>query len=217
MEESSRWISLIRLAISVEGETERGFVNLLLLERLRQIGIESKPILLGGRGGSITVPGMISEMANLAWSHDAVTSLVDYYGLRLKELRQVGELEQAIHRGVLKRLRGRRRVPVVPYVQQYEFEGLLFSKPDAVAAVMCASNRQLKDLRKVRSDFTSPEEINDSPVSAPSKRVKGIFPDYDKVLHGPQIAVRTSIDGIASECPRFRDWIARLESLCKET
>ena len=188
MEESSRWIPLIRLAISVEGETESENSSIdCLLERLREIGIEPKPILLGGRGGSITVPGMISEMANLAWSHDAVTSLVDYYGLRQKGQGQGDELEQAIRGGVLKRLRGRRRVPVVPYVQKYEFEGLLFSKPDAVAAVMCASNRQLRDLRKVRSDFTTPEEINDSPVSAPSKRVKGIFPDYAKSCTGRRL------------------------------
>ena len=80
---------MIRLAISVEGETERDFVNLLLVERLRPIGIEPTPILLGGRGGSVTVPGLISEMTNLAWSHDAVTSLVDYYGLRRKDQRQV--------------------------------------------------------------------------------------------------------------------------------
>ena len=76
---------MIRLAISVEGETERDFVNSVLVERLRPIGIEPKPIPLGGRGGSITVPRVITEMANLAWSHDAVTSLVDYYGLRRKE------------------------------------------------------------------------------------------------------------------------------------
>ena len=156
---------------------------------------------------------MITEMANLAWSHDAVTSRVDYYGLRRKEQRQVDELEQAIYQGVMQRLKGRRLVPVVPYVQQYEFEGLLFSNPDAVANVMRASKRQLEDLRKVRSHFTTPEEINDSPISAPSKRVMRIFPDYDKVLHGPQIAIRTSVAGIASECPRFRVWIARLEAL----
>ena len=71
----------------------------------------------------------------------------------------------------MQRLKGRRLVPVVPNVQQYEFEGLLFSNPDAVANVMRASKRQLEDLRKVRSHFTTPEEINDSPISAPSKRV----------------------------------------------
>ena len=118
MEESSRWLPLIRLAISVEGQTERDCVNLLLVERLGKIGIEPRPILLGGRGGSITVPKMISEMANLAWSHDAVTSLVDCYGLRHKEHSQVDGLEQAIHRRVWKRLQGRHCVPVVPYVQQ---------------------------------------------------------------------------------------------------
>ena len=116
----------------------------------------------------------------------------------------------------MQRLKGRRRVPVVPYVQQYEFEALLFSNPDVVANVMRASRRQIEDLRRVRSDFTTPEEINDSPVSAPSKRVKRIFPDYDKVLHGPQIAMRTSVDGIATECHRFQGWIARLESLCTQ-
>ena len=67
-------------------------------------------------------------MANLFWSYDRVTSLVDFYGFRDKEKVTRDELETRIHEQVSLRIkRNWDKSRVFPYVQQYEFEGLLFS------------------------------------------------------------------------------------------
>ncbi len=55
-----------------------------------------------------------------------------------------------------------------------------------------------------------PEDINDDPSTAPSKRIRHAVPGYQKTLHGPLIAGAIGIDRIRSACPHFRAWIERL-------
>ena len=61
--------------------------------------------------------------------------------------------------------------------------------------------------------FSTPEDINDGANTAPSKRIKQEIPRYQKVQDGPLVAQTTGIDRMLAECPRFRSWITRLESL----
>ena len=118
---------MIWLAIKVEGETERLFVQRLIAKRLSRNGIETQPILVGGKGGGVTVSRLIAEMTRLVGGFHVVTSLVDYYGLGGKKGRSVTEIEEHISKEVTSKVRSGRRVSIIPYVQQYEFEGLLFS------------------------------------------------------------------------------------------
>ena len=105
---------------------------------------------------------------------------------------------------------------VIPYVQQHEFESLLFSDVDAFAAVLPGvSNEVVPTLRHIRSQFPSPEDINDNPATAPSKRIAGAVPEYRKVVHGPLIAGETGLDTIRRECRRFNAWMERLEALAE--
>ena len=46
---------MIRLAISVEGQTEEEFVKRMLADYLWSRGVIPQPILLGGSGGDVTV------------------------------------------------------------------------------------------------------------------------------------------------------------------
>ena len=71
---------MIRLAVSVEGQTEEEFVKRVLDEHLRPLGVAPEPILIGG---SVTVRRLAFDMALLYQSHDSVTSLVDFYSNRL--------------------------------------------------------------------------------------------------------------------------------------
>ena len=102
---------------------------------------------------------------------------------------------------------------VIPYVQKHEFEGLLFSNVNAFSAAIGATNELVDRLREVRSRFPSPEDINDNPDTAPSKRIKNLIPAYQKVVAGPLLANETGLDTIRAECPRFGEWLAKLESL----
>ena len=63
----------------------------------------------------------------------------------------------------------------------------------------------------IRNEFDTPEQINDSPDTAPSKRVLGLFPGYQKPLLGTLAAQEIGLDAIRRECAQFSDWIERLE------
>ncbi len=100
----------------------------------------------------------------------------------------------------------------VPYVQMYEFEGLLFSEPNAFAVAL---NRPdlLSLVASIRNSFPAPEDINESPRTAPSKRILSLFPGYEKPLHGSLVALETGLETLRRECRLFSGWIELLEAL----
>lgn len=210
---------MIRLAVSVEGRTEEEFVKKVLAGHLRGHGVEPTPILIGrarggSGGGNVSVERLVPEMRDLYWSFDAVTSLVDFYGFRGREDRETADeleerLGEALHQEIVREWDPRR---VIPYIQQYEFESLLFSDVDAFA-VFDVSNEVVRRLQLIRSQFPSPEDINDNRATVPSKRIAGAMPRYRKVVHGPLIAGETGLDAIRRECRRFNAWMERLETL----
>ena len=63
----------------------------------------------------------------------------------------------------------------------------------------------------IRQDFTTPEEINDSPLTAPSKRVESLVPGYEKPLLGNLAILEIGLDTIRAECLLFGQWLASLE------
>lgn len=207
---------MIRLAISVEGQTEEDFVKSVLADHLRMKEVETTPILLGrargtGDGGNVRVEPLTKEMGVLRQSFDAVTSLVDFYGFRDKGSRAVEELEELLAQKIRQKTSGPKAV--IPYVQKHEFEGLLFSDAKAFEGIVRVSDQNLEQLRKIRSQFPTPEYINDNPATAPSRRIAGAIPNYRKRLHGPQVAKKTGLEKIRAECPRFDEWVTRLEAL----
>ena len=212
---------MIRLAVSVEGRTEEEFVKAMLADRLRGRGVEPTPILIGrarggSGGGNVSVERLVPEMRDLYWSFDAVTSLVDFYGFRGREDRETADeleerLGEALHQEIVREWDPRR---VIPYIQQYEFESLLFSDVDAFA-VFDVSNEVVRRLQLIRSQFPSPEDINDNRATVPSRRIAGAMPGYRKVVHGPLIAGETGLDAIRRECRRFNAWMERLETLAR--
>ena len=202
---------MIRLAISVEGRTEEEFVNNVLADHLRDRDVEPVPIPLDG---NVTVERFASDMAKLIWNFDRLTSLVDFYGFRNKNTATREELEQQIRRAVEEKVnRSWDQSRLIPYVQQHEFEGLLFSDVDAFARIPDAPEDCIEELRRIRLLFPTPEDINDSSVTAPSKRIKKLIPRYDKVVHGSLIAGETGLENIRMECSRFNAWMTCIESL----
>jgi hypothetical protein len=94
----------------------------------------------------------------------------------------------------------------------HEYEGLLFSDPAAFANGI-DQPILANHLRAIRQGFPTPEDINDSPNTAPSKRVLHLCPSYSKVLDGTRAARTVGIDTMRRECPHFREWVERLEAL----
>ena len=210
---------MTRLAVSVEGRTEEEFVNRVLAGHLRGRRVESTPILLGKArggpgGGNVSSDRLASEMVCLLPNFDAVTSLVDFYGFRNKGDRSVEDLEAHLRDEIAGRIGpGQDVTKVVPYVQRHEFEGLLFSNVEVFAEQVDFPSRCRDELQAVRAQFTTPEDINDHPQTAPSKRIANVIPKYRKTLHGPLLAGEIGLDRIRAECRRFDAWVRRLESL----
>ena len=202
---------MVRLAIIGEGKTEVEFVDRVLAAHLFAKGVQAVPVSLDG---NVSVARLADRMVKLSWNFDLVTSLVDFYGFRDKGSASVADLEGQVRHSVITRRHPPKDVSrIIPYIQQYEFEGLLFSDARSFAALPGVTESIVAHLAGIRADFPSPEDINDSESTAPSKRIAKMIPEYNKVVHGPLVAMSIGLLAIRGECPRFRQWIGRLESL----
>ncbi len=197
---------MVRVGISVEGPTEERFVKTVLAPYLAIKSIYITPISMGG---GVNVDKVKSELKKIAFSFDYVTTLYDFYGFSRKE---VGETKQSLEQRIADTVHVNIKDKVIPYIQMYEFEGLLFSSPEAIANVLM-DDQLIKWAAEILNKFNNnPELINDSVETAPSKRLEHDTA-YRKTTHGPNIAREIGIDKIREMCPRFNDWISRLEGL----
>lgn len=99
----------------------------------------------------------------------------------------------------------------VPFVVMHEFEGLLFS--DCADFARGVGRPALASpLQAVRDQFETPEHINDSASTAPSRRVEAIVPGYVKPLLGNLAALEIGLDKIRAACPHFNAWLIELKN-----
>lgn len=211
---------MIRLCVICEGQTESEFVIDCLWPDLFSRGIEVYPSTLKTQpgkqgGGNVTIQRIARHIRNEYPNTDYITTLVDYYGFKKRGSRTVEELESAILAAVLKensRVEERR---ILPYVQRHEFEALLFSDITEFRWVLDGWNPMTEQqLIAIVKTFPNPEDINDSPTTAPSKRLESLFgKSYSKREHGPLIAEEIGLEKIRQCCPRFDRWVSRLTAL----
>ena len=99
----------------------------------------------------------------------------------------------------------------IPFVMIHEFEALLFSNCARFAE---AINREdlTPHLQDIRDCFPNPEQIDDSPDTAPSKRIVDLIPGYQKPLMGVLAAQAIGVDAMRAECPHFDSWLEQLEA-----
>jgi len=197
---------MIRLGISVEGSTEREFVSRVLRPHLLRFECFVTPIDLRG---NVSLDKIRSILPALLGSFDVVSTLYDYYGFKGRNQLSIDQLETAI--GNLVNSQDRNRL--IPYVQRYEFEALLFAVPDKSVEWLQGSSIQLSQMQEAVKSCGSPELINDSIETSPSHRMKKLFPGYNKKLHGPEIIELSGLTAIREQCPRFDYWLSQLENL----
>lgn len=195
-----------RLGVSVEGPTERDFVQQVLRPHLIAAGWDvCKAVVLGGNGGNVSCRRIRQDVRLLAPGFECVTTLYDLYGFEGRGERSAVEIERAMDEAV-------GDVPCfIPYVQQFEFEALLFSETGTVHHALGGDAASRKQLEQARSAVQSPEEINDGYDTCPSRRLLRAYPRYDKVLQGPALAAKIGLARMREQCPRFASWLARLE------
>jgi len=211
---------VIRVCVVCEGPTEVQFVMSCLAPYLLHSNVLAFPSLLqapsgGHRGGRVTVERLVRFMSHQYHQTDRITTLVDFYGFQDRKDRSRTQLESDILAGIAHSTTRYDPRFVLPYVQMYEFEGLLFTDPQAFEWVEDGWNADTKlALEAVTRAFATPEEINNSRETAPSKRILSIFPEgaYSKTEHGPLIAESIGIDAIRTKCPAFSEWVGKLQA-----
>ena len=218
-----------RVVAVVEGQTEQDFVRDVLSPWLGARGVFLTARLVGKpgyKGGVGEYPRARTDILVVRKSDPSVivTTMFDFYGMPASwpGRSQAGQAPHS-HKAQLveKSLRDDISQTMgdsfntsrfIPYIQLHEFEALLFSGPATVCKVLRAPEK-VERIQKVREAFVTPEEINDSPTTAPSKRLESLFADYRKRLHGLIAASRIGIQQMRKECPHFDAWVKTLEEL----
>ena len=220
---------MLRLLVHVEGQTEEEFVNEVLALHLCQAGYTAvRARLLGNarprpkRGGIKSWETVRKDILNHLREdrYALATTMVDYYGLphtwpgRARADRQTTSAERAttVEQAILDDVSKAIGYPprFVPYVVMHEFEGLLFSDPDCFAQSLGEPDLASK-FQAIRENFQTPEDINDSPDTAPSKRVCKLYPRYQKPLNGVAAMQKIGLDVVRAACPLFNRWVEALE------
>ncbi len=224
---------MARLLVHVEGQTEEVFVNEVLRNHLVARGYHSVEARIVGnarlrdrRGGIRAWLAVKRDIVNHLRADQAciATTMVDYYGLpeawpgrvKSKILRSVEAkatcVQDAVGDDVVTEM-GNRFDPdrFVPFVVMHEFEGLLFSDCSSFSRGIFRPDLEAS-FREIRERFANPEEINDSPETAPSKRLKKLVPGYEKPLLGVLAVLEIGLLRIRAECPHFDGWLRQLES-----
>jgi hypothetical protein len=210
-----------RLIIICEGQTEQAFCEDVLRYYFitRNIYIEAPTIKK--TGGGIVNWAALKYQIEKHLSEDVtafVSCLIDYYGIHphhkypfwaesinLKDKNQaMGVIENAMYVDVNSNR-------FIPYIQLHEFEGLLFS--DISLIQNSYESVDYEYLQTTIADFSNPEMINNSAETAPSKRLSRIIKGYNKIIDGSLLAQEIGLDKIREKCPRFNDWISKLEQI----
>ena len=226
-----------RLLVHVEGETEETFVNHVLGPHLGCQGYSSVAARLignarqrSGRGGDRSWQSVRKGiLRHLKQDPQVVaTTMVDYYGMPQSRSRywpgrvdaaslpfeqRAETIQNALARDICEGM-GTEFNPrrFIPYVSMHEFEALLFSdcmgfaRSVGLPEIGCA-------MQGILDRFGSPEEIDDSYTTAPSKRILALLPSYDKVAMGATAILDIGLENIRRQCPNFACWLSRLEAV----
>jgi len=98
----------------------------------------------------------------------------------------------------------------IPYIAMYEFEALLFSDPVVLARKLKIEESAIK---AILEECGEPENIDNSPITAPSKRLESLSKRFRKTTTGIAILKETGLSAIRNKCPIFDSWVTTLESI----
>jgi len=221
---------MVDLVILGEGQTEEVFVREVLAPELGAQGIFVRAQIVRtsktGRGGALNLERVRANLRDILRQRDDtyVSTLFDLYGLGptfadLAASRNEGpglrasRIENLLVDDIVAHT-GCRRERFIPHVQPHEFEAPLFSDVRRFGEVTPQWIDFEHELERIRADFETPEHINDSPFTAPSKRLMNLLtPTYRKTRHGPVIAKRIGLATLRAACPHFGAWIRKLTAL----
>ena len=222
-----------RVYIAAEGQAEANVINRVLYPYFIQKGIALIPHTIvtstdyrHGRihkGGITTYASARNTIVNCLSSAKATnvyfaSTMIDYYGLPgdtpgiqdslhyNNPYDKVRCIEEAIRSDL-----GADAFVFFPYIQLHELESLQFVNIESLAFEYF--DRNLEPLRQCVIEQSNPELINNSPETAPSKRILECIPNFDKNGAGVDCLIATGLDELRKKCKHFGEWIAWIESL----
>jgi hypothetical protein len=210
------------LFIVVEGQTEEEFVNEIIrpwmlshgIHDVRAIKIRTSKTGKGGNSNYLH----FKNTTNLLLKQEKdilVTCLVDYFRLpsefpgyataltQKTVAKRVTILESELGKDI-------NSPHFIPYIQLHEFEALLFTKSNGFSVIPSLGSKALTEIEAIITKYPNPEDINDHPDTAPSKRIEKLIPSYNKVLFGNYIILENGLSSILDKCPRFKQWLENL-------
>jgi hypothetical protein len=223
----------VRLYITVEGQTEKEFADLVLKPHLANLNIDVRPRVvltnrkLGKRGGILDfakIRGDIDRLMKQDRHAEArFTTMVDLYALppqfpgwpeantKTQPIERVAALEKALQADFAE-------PRFIPFIQLHEFEALLYCDLQQLQSRIVGSANGIKNLGQEVLHL-QPEDINEGATTAPSKRIIRHVPTYErsKVRVGAPAAAAIGLNILRAKCPHFGAWIAKLESLAAGT
>lgn len=103
----------------------------------------------------------------------------------------------------------------LPFIQLHEFETLLFADPVLLEELLSLDHSVPANafVTIYQRYHGQPELINDSPHTAPSKRILQVCPGYRKIVDGVLILEEIGLPKLREQYPHFDAWVTRLEQL----
>jgi hypothetical protein len=213
-------MNMPRLIFIVEGDSEQRFINEHLVSYLALkypgVPMHAQKITTNRKknvkGGNVNYELLKNEIKRtFAQGGVMITTFLDFFRLPTdypgytQDVKQIDQIEDAI------RTDCNSIIPptsFLPYIQKHEFETLMFANAAGFSSVV--DTAELNEILNVLKQFSTPEDINGSPETAPSKRLLSIF-KYKKVADSALVLKDVDIDLLRRRCPRFNEWVARLE------
>lgn len=208
-----------RLVFIVEGDTEIILVEKLIVPYLIQQGftnvMHAQTIVTNRKQHKKGGVGSYGKYRNevertLAQGNVLVTTLIDFFKLPTDfpgytdDSTRIAEIEDAVHADFAN------DVNFIPYIQRHELEGLMFSSIEGFELVI-DDPAKIDQIKNIMDQYPNPEDINNSPQTAPSKRLEQIY-NYDKTADGEMIFEMIGIGPILANCPRFAGWIEKIKA-----
>jgi len=221
-----------RLFILVEGETEERFLRTVIYPHFINLGIhmEAQSWItnrkLGTSGGGSSFDLIENHLRRLMSRYKNDESvffsvMIDLYKFPRQGNTIYDDDVLRISTGKDKAVLLQRKMwnrfsnkNFVPYVQLHEFEALLLSKPTELSVFYTDKGKEIQALIKEIQGLL-PEDINETPEGAPSKRIIKHIPTYkhQKTSAGVTTAARIGLEHLRDTCSHFNAWITRLEAI----
>jgi hypothetical protein len=224
---------MLEVIVLCEGQTEREFCRQVIAPQLAASGLALAGTLAGKpqrkQGGIRPWPVYRRELLRLAAERPErhLGLLVDYYAMpdswpgrlasrALPPQERGVRVEDSLREDLGDVLRGR----LHPCVQLHEFESLLFVDPEIAALSLAIGAGAISyeylsgQMSTIKADCGGAvEQIDDSPETAPSKRLSKIIRGYDKVAWGVVAAADVSVPVLRAGCPWLDRWLTRITGL----